>query len=102
MNSNFGNKIKLLRTQKNMTQQELADKLGYKSRSTINKIELGKNDLHPTKIMAFADVLDTTPAFLLGIEQHSNYVLLVKDNFQQKYFVSEQQFNEIKKILEER
>ena len=98
--NNFGERIKQLRIQKNMTQQELAEKLGYKSRSTINKIELGKNDLHQTKIMAFADALDTTPAYLLGIEQHSTYVLLVKDGEQTKYFITEQDYQKIKNMLE--
>ncbi len=35
-----------------MSQEELATKLGYKSRSTINKIEMGKNDITQSKIIA--------------------------------------------------
>ena len=50
-----------------MTQQELALKLGYKSTSTIAKIESGKNDIPQAKIAAFAAALDTTPAALMGI-----------------------------------
>lgn len=49
-----------------LSQQELADKLGYKSRSAINKIELGINDLTQSKIIAFAKALDTTPGELMG------------------------------------
>ena len=50
-----------------MTQQELAQKLGYKSTSTIAKIESGENDIPQAKLAAFADALNTTPAVLMGI-----------------------------------
>ena len=50
-----------------MTQQELAQKLGYKSTSTIAKIESGENDIPQAKIAAFAEALNTTPAALMGI-----------------------------------
>lgn len=51
-----------------MTQQELAKKLGYKSTSTIAKIESGENDIPQAKIAAFANALNTTPAELLGLK----------------------------------
>ncbi len=60
------NRIKLRREELNMSQDELAQKLGYKSRSSINKIELGKSDIPQSKIPAFADALNTTPAYLTG------------------------------------
>ena len=41
----IGNRIKQLRIERNMSQDELARKCGYTSRSTINKIELGINDV---------------------------------------------------------
>ena len=50
-----------------MTQQELAKKLGYKSTSTIAKIESGENDIPQAKIAAFAAALETTPAALMGL-----------------------------------
>ena len=51
-----------------MTQQELAARLGYKSTSTIAKIEAGINDIPQSKIIAFARALATTPGALLGLE----------------------------------
>lgn len=58
--------IRNRRLELGMSQQELADKLGYKSRSAINKIELGINDLTQSKIESFAEALSTTPAYLMG------------------------------------
>ena len=51
-----------------MTQQELAAKLGYKSTSTIAKIESGENDIPQLKIVAFARALETTPGALLDFD----------------------------------
>lgn len=62
----FGEMIKSRRTQLKLTQEELANKLGYKSKSTINKIELGINSVSQKKIVKFADALDTTVAYLMG------------------------------------
>ena len=64
--STIGNNILLLRKQLGWSQEELAKRMGYKSKSTINKIELGKNDIPQSKIVQFAEVLGTTPAFLMG------------------------------------
>ena len=58
--------IKARRIALHMTQQELAQKLGYKSTSTIAKIEAGENDIPQARIAAFAAALDTTPADLMG------------------------------------
>ncbi len=65
--------IKHRREELGMTQEELATKLGYKSRSTINKIELGKSDIPQSKIELFAKVLKTTPAELMGWEEDETY-----------------------------
>ena len=49
-----------------MSQEELAKKIGYKSRSSINKIELDLYNLKQSKIKCMADALDTTPAYIMG------------------------------------
>lgn len=48
-----------------MSQQELADAMGYKTRSTIAKIEAGENDVSQKKLERFASVLDTTVEALI-------------------------------------
>lgn len=59
-------RIRKRREELGMSQQELADKLGYKSRSAINKIEQGLRDINQSKVVAFANALHTTPAYLMG------------------------------------
>lgn len=58
-------KIKFLREKCGMSQQELAHKVGYKTASAVNKIELGLRDINQSKILAFAKALNTTPNELL-------------------------------------
>lgn len=65
---NIGSRIREFRKQCGLTQEELANMLGYKSRSSINKIELGTNDISQSKVIAIAKVLKTTSALLMGLE----------------------------------
>lgn len=60
------NNIRRLRTEKKMSQQELAEKTGYTDRSSIAKIEHGEVDLPQSKIVLFAKALRTTPGELMG------------------------------------
>ena len=61
-------RIKSRREELGLSQEDLAFRLGYKSRSSINKIELGLNDIPQSKIKQFAEALNTTPAYLMGWE----------------------------------
>lgn len=62
-----GANIKKRRFELNMSQQDLADAMGYKTRSTIAKIESGENDVAQKRLAKFAEVLDTTVEALMGI-----------------------------------
>ena len=64
----LGDRIRLRREELRMSQEELATRLGYKSRSTIAKIESGENDLTQSKIVAFAEALNTTARWLLDYD----------------------------------
>lgn len=68
----IGDRIKARRVELGLTQDELAKKLGYKSRSTINKIELNINDITQPKIVDFAAALDTTVSYLMGLDSETN------------------------------
>lgn len=62
----IGDRIKKRREELGMSQEELAKKVGYKSRSSINKIEIDGRGLPQSKIVAFAKALETSPAYLMG------------------------------------
>jgi transcriptional regulator with XRE-family HTH domain len=69
--STVGENILQMRKSLGWTQEELAQKMGYKSKSTINKIEMGINDIPQNKIVKFAEVLGTTPAHLMGWSENT-------------------------------
>ena len=48
-----GSNIRKKRYELKMSQQELADAMGYKTRSTIAKIESGENDVSQKKLQKF-------------------------------------------------
>lgn len=65
----IGDRIKTRREALGMSQEELAKKVGYKSRSSVNKIEIDGRGLPQNKIVLFAKALETTPAYLMGWEE---------------------------------
>ncbi|MCR5629879.1 helix-turn-helix transcriptional regulator [Eubacterium sp.] len=91
----IGKQIEYYREKKGLTQQELADKMGYKSKSTISKIEKGINDINQSTVHKFAEALDITVAELLGANHPNNQSVIID-------FVSENpEYNiVIKKIME--
>lgn len=68
----FGERINKIRNEKGMTQDELAHAVGYKSRSTIAKIESGERDVSQSMVIKFAKALNTTTAVLMGNDNDDN------------------------------
>ena len=64
----LGEKVKLKREELNLSQEELAEKMNYKSKTSIHKIEVGITDLPLSKVKELAAVLKTTSAYLMGWE----------------------------------
>lgn len=83
----FGKRIKKRREELGLSQDALAQKLGYKSRSSINKIELGLNDISQSKIVAFAKALHTTPEYLMGWSEEEiiDEALMIDNDLLEKY-----------------
>ncbi|MCI7325233.1 helix-turn-helix domain-containing protein [bacterium] len=67
--SDIYRRIKERREELGLTQEDLAIRMGYKSKSSINKIEMGKNDIPQSKVVAFAKALQTTTAYLMGVDE---------------------------------
>jgi transcriptional regulator with XRE-family HTH domain len=62
----IGERIKARRKELQMSQRELAAKMGYTDHTTITRIEAGKVDPPQSRIAQFADALGTTPGHLMG------------------------------------
>ena len=67
----IGERIKVARLKKGYSQTDLAELLGYKSRSSINKIEKEGRDIPRSIIVKLAELLDVTPAYLMGWEEEN-------------------------------
>lgn len=63
-----GDRIKLLRESKDMTQAELAKKMGLKDRSSVTKFEKAGNDISLYTIEKASTALDCSVAYLMGFE----------------------------------
>ena len=61
-------RIRARRIELGLTVEELAKKMGYKDKSSISKIENGIADIPQSKVIAFARALNTTTAYLMGID----------------------------------
>jgi transcriptional regulator with XRE-family HTH domain len=57
--------VKQLRTRRGMTQQELADSLGW-PQSTIARVELGERAISVNDLLALSWALDVAPGYLLA------------------------------------
>lgn len=65
-------RIRERRLELGLTVEDLAKKMGYKDKSSISKIENGKADIPQSKVEAFAKALDTTTAYLLGVDEEKD------------------------------
>lgn len=75
--------IKNRRTELGISQQELAEKLGYKTRSTITRIETGENNVPEGKLAKFAEALQTSVEYLkTGKDDHPVFVANAKNDRQ--------------------
>lgn len=72
MATNIGRRIMERRQELGLTQEDLALRMGYKTKSAINKIELGINDVSQSKVVRFAEALHTTVAYLMDWEETKN------------------------------
>lgn len=63
-------RVKELREKLGMTQEELARKLGYRSKSSVAHIENGR-DIPRAMVEKLAKILKTTPQYLMGWENDS-------------------------------
>ena len=75
----LGLRIKNLRIDLGMTQEELAKKAGYTHKSMIAAIEGGKTGIGMQKFSKIAEILGTTPQYLMGGTHREATDFLVTD-----------------------
>lgn len=71
----MGERIKLLRNKLGLTQQDLADKIGYSDKASIALIENGKRVLPTEKIPLTAKALCTSADYLYGITDNPERII---------------------------
>ena len=70
---NTGERVAMLRKKLGLSQDKLAEMVGYSERSGIAKIENGNVDLPASKIKALAKALNTTEIYLMALEDDVMY-----------------------------
>ena len=66
--SELSTRLRLRREELGLSQEELAQRMGYRSKASITKLEKGINDIPQSKVEELAAALQTTPAYLLGLD----------------------------------
>ena len=64
-----GERIKQRRIELGWSLRELSVRMGYANHSTVARIENGTVDIPESKIVKFAEVLQTSVAFLMGRDE---------------------------------
>lgn len=66
-------RIRKIRTEKGISQSELARLVGYQGKSAVSKVEQGERDISQSMIVKYANALGVSPMYLLlGDENISN------------------------------
>lgn len=60
-----GDKLKKRRLELGLTQEDLANKLGYKSKTAITRIEKNINDVSQAKLIKLAKALEVSPSYFV-------------------------------------
>ncbi|WP_369691840.1 helix-turn-helix domain-containing protein [Bacillus cereus] len=93
-----GNRVKTLRMEKKLTQQELADKIGV-SKSALSQIENNKTTPSRETVSALSRILEVTTDYLLGL---SEYRELDKEEASEVRKEMDELTNKLEKLSEER
>lgn len=65
----IGKRIKAKRLEMNLSQRDLAAKLGYSDHTTLTRIEADKVDLSQSRIKQISSVLNVSVGYLMGWEE---------------------------------
>lgn len=97
-----GQKIRQRRKELGLTQQDLANKSGYKSKTAIAKIEADERKILSSKLNAFANALNVDVNFLLEDDNpiDQNQVILIdKNGSKLSYVLTDIQMIQVKELV---
>lgn len=75
----IGERVRNRRIELDITQEELAQKLGYSDKSSISRIEKSSK-LTLNKVQLLADALNVSPSYLMGWEEENNIDMDMSNN----------------------
>lgn len=92
----LGDRVKRKREELKLSQEELAEKMGYKSKTSIHKIEQNITDLPLSKVEELSKVLRVSTSYLMGWEEEPKKPI---DPIIEEYHLDEYELAEYNKIL---
>ena len=99
----IGRRVREARIAKGLTQDEVAEKMGYTSRTTINKIEMGINGIPNSKLSLLAEILNVDISYLLVGDNKKESALLTltsKDGKVRTMQITDDQYEIMQKALD--
>lgn len=99
----IGRRVREARIAKGLTQDEVAEKMGYTSRTTINKIEMGINGIPNSKLPLLAEILNVDISYLLVGDNKKESALLTltsKDGKVRTMQITDDQYEIMQKALD--
>lgn len=64
-----GERVRIRRKRLKLSQEQLAEKIGYKGRGPVSKLESGDNAFKQPLVAKLAEALKTTPAYIMGWDE---------------------------------
>lgn len=100
----LGQKIRLRRKELGYTQQDLADMVGFTSKTAIAKIEAGERQISIHKINVFASALEVDASYLLDDDENTNQgvdriIVISSNGARQDYVLTPRQMLELNELL---
>ncbi|MDK4492127.1 helix-turn-helix domain-containing protein [Fusobacterium necrophorum] len=92
----LGDRVKRKREVLKLSQEELAEKMGYKSKTSIHKIEQNITDLPLSKVEELSKVLRVSTSYLMGWEEESTKQV---DPIIEEYKLSPEEIVEFEKVM---
>ena len=84
----FGRRVKDRREQIGMTQEELAERLGYKHKTSVSKIEKGIAEVPSSMVVKIAQALGMSVQQLMGKEQINPITVTIGRDDEEKALIT--------------